>query len=318
MATKPAERLTKQATEALSPSELLKQALQQLATTLAQRAASSVTDRVSATAQRLADYAESGGSGGLKAALTGAKEVAEGKAPMSAALTAGLSKLRDKVKNAVGGLGGGEDKLKLTNIVESIDVGVSIDLAYDQWTRFTEFPSFMKKVENVDQVAEEKLEWEAKILWSHRSWESTIQEQIPDERIVWRSTGDKGYVDGAVTFHELAPQLTRIILVLEYHPKGFFEYTGNLWRAQGRRARLELKHFQRHLMVHAVLHPDEIEGWRGEIRDGEVVDGSEAAEPEAEKTEEPQEAEAEPEEPSARRAHRREPVTAASGRADSS
>jgi len=151
-------------------------------------------------------------------------------------------------------------------------VGVPIDLAYDLWTRFTEFPTFMKKVERVEQVSDEKLEWKAQILWSHRTWEAEIVEQVPDERIVWQSKGAKGHVDGAVTFHELAPDLTRILVVLEYHPQGLFEHTGNLWRAQGRRARLELKHFRRHVMTNALLHPDEVEGWRGEIHDGEVTE----------------------------------------------
>ncbi|MCE4949070.1 polyketide cyclase, partial [Streptomyces albulus] len=59
----------------------------------------------------------------------------------------------------------------------------------------------------------------------------------------------------------------RIVLVVEYYPMGFFEKTGNLWRAQGRRLRLDLKHFQRY----ASLAEEEPEGWRGEIRDGEVV-----------------------------------------------
>src|SRR5205807_683237 len=84
-------------------------------------------------------------------------------------------------------------------------------------------------------------------------------------------------VDGAVTFHELAPELTRIVLVLEYRPRGVVERVGNLWRAQGRRARLELKHFQRHCMAETILHADEIKGWRGEIRDGEVVEDHAAA-----------------------------------------
>jgi hypothetical protein len=129
----------------------------------------------------------------------------------------------------------------------------------------------MKKVENVDQEEDEQLTWKAQVFWSHRTWTATIIEQIPDKRIVWRSEGDKGHVDGAVTFHELAPELTRILLVLEYHPQGLFERTGNLWRAQGRRARLELKHFRRHVMTRTILDPGEAEGWRGEIRDGEVV-----------------------------------------------
>jgi hypothetical protein len=127
----------------------------------------------------------------------------------------------------------------VTNIVESIDVGVPIRLAYNQWTQFADFPSFMKKVESVETADEDqKLNWKAQVLWSHRTWEATIQEQSPDDKIVWRSKGAKGHVDGAVTFHELAPNLTRVLLALEYHPQGLFEHTGNIWRAQGRRARL--------------------------------------------------------------------------------
>ncbi|HEV7708947.1 MAG TPA: cyclase, partial [Asanoa sp.] len=78
-------------------------------------------------------------------------------------------------------------------------------------------------------------------------------------------------VDGTVTFHEVTQDLTRILVVLEYHPQGFMEQTGNLWRAPGRRARLELKHFVRHVMRETILNPDDVKGWRGEIRDGEVV-----------------------------------------------
>jgi hypothetical protein len=98
-----------------------------------------------------------------------------------------------------------------------------------------------------------------------------VIEQVPDQRIVWRSNSDKGSVDGTVTFHEIAPNLTRILLVLEHHPQGLFERAGNIWRAEGRRARLELKHYARHVMTQAILRPDEVEGWRGEIRDGRVV-----------------------------------------------
>jgi hypothetical protein len=108
------------------------------------------------------------------------------------------------------------------------------------------------------------------VFWSHRRWEAQILEQVPDEKIVWRSKGEKGHVDGAVTFHEIAPNLTRILVVLEYYPQGLFERTGNLWRAQGRRARLELKHFRRHVMTEVIQNPDEVEGWRGEISEGEL------------------------------------------------
>ncbi|MET7768344.1 SRPBCC family protein [Nocardia sp. NPDC005366] len=269
-----------------TPTQHLQHSLQDLAGTLAGRALSGVTGKVSGTAERLTQYAD-GGGGNLVSAVTGIEKLAGGASPMRAAMSAGLDgvkhtavqKFQDVKDSLLGGKGKGSGgkKLKLTNIVEQIDVGAPIQLTYDQWTQFADFPKFMKKVEQVEQASDEKLQWTGKVFWSRRTWESTITEQVPYERIVWRSKGDKGYIDGAVTFHELADDLTRVIMVLEYHPGGLFEKTANLWRAVGRRSRLELKHFQRHVMTESVLHPEDIEGWHGEIRDKEVVEDDETA-----------------------------------------
>ncbi|NDU72344.1 cyclase [Actinomadura sp. DSM 109109] len=194
-----------------------------------------------------------------------------------------FGKLKDALPGGGKGKGGGK-KVKVTNIVEHIDIGAPARLVYDQWTQFQDYPSFMKKVVSVDQADDTKLNWKAKIFWSARTWESTIVEQVPDEHIVWRSKGPKGHVDGTVSFHELSPNLTRVLVVLEYHPQGFMERTGNLWRAQGRRARLELKHFRRYVMTNSLTRADEIEGWRGEIRDSEVVRTHEEAVEEEQKS----------------------------------
>jgi uncharacterized membrane protein len=216
--------------------------------------------------RKLTAKAENGGPL-VKGALAGARALAEGKSPVRAVLSAGWTAF----KAVLSGIFGGGKKTKITHIVEEIDIGAPRRLVYDQWTRFQDFPTFMKKVVSVDQAGDEKLNWKAKIFWSSRTWESTIVEQLPDRHITWRSKGPKGHVDGTVSFHEIEPELTRVVLVLEYHPQGLFERTGNLWRAQGRRARLELKHFRRHVMTQSLLNPDEVEGWRGVIRDSEVV-----------------------------------------------
>ena len=180
------------------------------------------------------------------------------------------------MSEAVGGDNGGDKgkdkKLKFINIVEELDLPVPRAVAYQAWTQFEEFPSFMKKVENVEQQEDQTVEWKAQIFWSHRSWTAEIVDQVPNERIVWRSKGEKGHVDGAVTFHELTPDLTRMLVNLEYYPQGLFERTGNLWRAQGRRARLELKFFRRYITSEVLLRQDEVEGWPGEIHDGEVTE----------------------------------------------
>ncbi|WP_186783786.1 SRPBCC family protein [Streptomyces sp. CBG33] len=200
------------------------------------------------------------------------KRVLEGESPVKAMAAEKAKDVKDKavgkVKEAFGGGTGSTGDTKVTNIVESIDIPVPLRTVYDHWTQFEDFSSFMKGVKSVTQNEDEETDWKVKVFLSERSWTATIQEQVPDDRIVWTSEGDKASTAGAVTFHELAPHLTRVVAVVEYYPAGFFEKTGNLWRAQGRRLRLDLKHFARHV----TLGPDpEIEGWRGEIRDGEVV-----------------------------------------------
>ena len=242
---------------------------------LGDRALDTVNDKLSGLTDKLTDLAD-GGPVGQAVAKAGEAKV-KGDNPVMGGIKGAVGGLKDKVTGGGGGKSGGGKATSSTNIIESVDVGVPVKVAYNQWTEFGEFPSFMKKVENVDSPDDTKLTFKAQIFLSHRTWEATILEQIPDERIVWKSKGEKGHVDGAVTFHELAPNLTRILVVLEYYPQGLFEKTGNLWRAQGKRARAELRHFRRHVMTRSILNPDEIEGWRGRIEDGKVVESHEDA-----------------------------------------
>ncbi|MFG2175565.1 SRPBCC family protein [Streptomyces niveus] len=227
------------------------------------------------------------GGGGDDGLLGVGKRVLGGESPVKALVGEKAGSMKDKAVDSVkSAFGGGEAKAgnpKVTNIVEAIDVGKPLRAVYDRWTEIEEFNSFTKGVTDVSQSDEIESDWKLKVAFSNRSWKATVQEQVPDDRIVWTSEGAQGTTHGAITFHELAPTLTRIVAVVEYTPSGFFEKTGNIWRAQGRRLRLDLKHFQRY----ATLTDDEdVEGWRGEIRDGEVVrsheEGLEDDEPEDE------------------------------------
>ncbi|GHA26185.1 SRPBCC family protein [Streptomyces anthocyanicus] len=216
-------------------------------------------DRLGSLTDRLTESADGGGANGG----TGGSEPGTG----------GSRSGSDGSKSGSGGSKSG-GSVKATHIMETVDIGVPLRTVYDQWTQLQDFSDFTKGVQSVSPHDETTSDWTAKIAFSTRSWKATVQEQIPDQRIVWTSEGAKGSTNGVVTFHELAPRLTRVVVVVEYYPAGFFEKTGNLWRAQGRRLRLDLKHFARHVTM---TDAEEIEGWRGEIRDGEVVKSHEEA-----------------------------------------
>lgn len=285
------------------PTERLKEAAQTLLKAATERAVSAALDQVEGLSGRLGDVAENGGVGLTQAFRGGGGDGDDGDGGGSGggiggAIKSGLSSVKDTVTGALG-IGGGDDdgdgegggsgggggggsagargKFKFMNIYEVQDVGVPLRVAYDQWTQFADFPSFMKKVETVEQAEDEKVNWTAKVFWSRRQWQTTIVEQVPDSHILWVSTGAKGRADGFVSFGEISPNTTKIILILEYYPQGFFEKTGNIWRAVGRRARLEFKHFCRHVMMDTLVNRDDLEGWRGEIRDSEVVKTHEEA-----------------------------------------
>ncbi|MFD0043501.1 SRPBCC family protein [Streptomyces anulatus] len=248
----------------------LKDELQNYLRARAEHAVTQLGHRLGDSVSKLAEPGAGGGA--LKSLAKGGQALGEGKSPGQAALSAGASHLKDTVKDKVKGLFGkgrksGGGKSKSVTIVEDIDVGVPVREAYDQWTQFQEFSSFAKGVVSVEKADDTTSNWKVKVAKSTRSWKANVTEQVPDERITWTTEGAKGTVKGVVTFHAITDDLTRVLLVLEYFPKGLFEKTGNIWRAQGRRARLDLKLYRKFIMMRG----EATDSWRGEIRDGEVV-----------------------------------------------
>ncbi|MFB7746334.1 SRPBCC family protein [Streptomyces sp. NPDC056132] len=249
----------------------LKSELQSYLLAQGERLLTGVGHKLGETTGKLNDIAEGNSPGFAKLALDGGRKIAEGKGPVRTAVELGASHLKDNAKEMFKNLGGKRKKggggRKPTVIMESIDVGVPVREAYDQWTQFQSFATFAKGVKSATVADDTTSDWKVKVFWSSRSWKAHTTEQVPDARIAWTSEGAKGSVKGVVTFHPLGENITRVLLVMEYYSKGLFEKTGNIWRAQGRRARLDLKNFARHI----ALRGEAEGGWRGEIRDGEVV-----------------------------------------------
>jgi len=254
----------------------------------ATRLLAGVGRKLGETTGKLNDIAEGNSPGFAKLALDGGRKLAEGKGPLRSALEMGASRAKENVVEAFKNLGGGKGKRKggagnkPTVIIESVDVGVDRRTAYDQWTQYQDFSTFAKGVKSANRADDTQSDWQLKIFWSNRSWKAKTTEQVPDEKISWTSEGAKGTTKGVVSFHRLDDNLTRVLLVIEYYPKGLFEKTGNIWRAQGRRARLDLKNYVRFI----TLKGEAEDGWRGEIRDGEVVTTHEDAVAEEESAQE--------------------------------
>jgi uncharacterized membrane protein len=268
----------------------LKEEAQQYLAAQTERLLGGVGRKLGSATGKLNDIAEGNSPGLARMALDGGRKLAEGKGPMRTALELGATRAKDKVMGVFKNIGGkGKRKKgagkKPTVIIEQIDVGVPLRTAYDQWTQYQDFSTFAKGVKSASRSDDVQSDWQLKVFWSNRSWKAKTTEQVPDDRIAWASEGAKGTTRGVISFHRLADNLTRVLLVIEYYPSGFFEKTGNIWRAQGRRARLDLKNFARFI----TLKGEAEDSWRGEIRDGEVVRTHEDALAEEEENEENEE-----------------------------
>jgi len=150
-------------------------------------------------------------------------------------------------------------------IQQSVDVAVPLEVAYDQWTQFEDWPEFMHRFENVEQVDDAKVAFSTKIWGIKKRFEAQIVEQHPDERIEWDVKEGVAH-SGVATFHKLAPRLTRVEVSIDVEPDSLLEKAGRGMRFTKRAVRADLHRFKAFVEMN-----DEAEGgWRGTIEDGDV------------------------------------------------
>ena len=148
----------------------------------------------------------------------------------------------------------------MPSIEQSIEVDVPVSTAYNQWTQFEEFPSFMDGVEAVKQLDDTHLHWVASIGGHREEWDAEITEQIPDERIAWKATTGKGNA-GVVTFHKLDAGRTKIMLQLDWESEGMVEALGAMLGQDDRKVKSDLDRFKELIESRGA----ESGAWRGEV-----------------------------------------------------
>ncbi len=131
----------------------------------------------------------------------------------------------------------------MARIQKSIEVGVPIRIAYDQWTQFEEFPEFMEGVDSVVQRDDQFLDWTATVGGQTRRWTAKIVDQTPNVRIAWKAV-EGAENAGAVLFTQLGPDRTRIDLTIDAEPEGPVETAGTALGFLDRRIAGDLERFK--------------------------------------------------------------------------
>jgi len=158
------------------------------------------------------------------------------------------------------GVGGGTTP---RTIDESIEVGVPVSTAYNQWTQFEDFPLFMEGVDHVQQLDDTRLHWVASVGGKTNEWDAKILEQHPDRQISWISEDGKK-TRGTVTFEPRGEGRTLIRLSMSYQAEGPAETLGSAAGLDARRVRSDLARFKELIESRG----EESGAWRGEVSAG--------------------------------------------------
>src|SRR2546421_273500 len=178
--------------------------------------------------------------------------------------------------NGAGGLSGmkgveggaeGVGKGRRMPVQQIVDIGIPVETVYNQFTQFEDWPQFMHRVKRATQDDDCTVSFAVKIWGKTKEFTAKIDTQRPDQRIKWKSSQGMTHT-GVVTFHELGPNLTRVILNFDVDPGGLVEKFARGARHVKRATRADLHRFV--AFIETAEH--ETGAWRGVIEDGELVE----------------------------------------------
>ena len=155
----------------------------------------------------------------------------------------------------------------MPKIQDSIEVQVPVQQAYNQWTQFEEFPTFMEGIQPVQQLDDAHVHWVAEIRGETREWTTEITEQQPDEKVAWKTIDGELKNDGVVSFEQIAGGQTRVNVEMDVESESTAEnVAGDLLGIVKAQVHGDLERFKR-----LIENRDEATGaYRGTVEDGET------------------------------------------------
>lgn len=148
----------------------------------------------------------------------------------------------------------------MSTITESVDVKVDVSTAYNQWTQFESFPRFMDGVDEIRQLDDTHTHWTISVAGAKRVFDATITEQIPDERVAWKSDSGPTHA-GVITFHRIDEDTTRVTAQMDIDPEGFVENVADKLGILDRKVKGDMERFKAFIESRG----QETGAWRGSV-----------------------------------------------------
>ena len=149
----------------------------------------------------------------------------------------------------------GEESTKRAHMMEdgvsTVQHGIVVDLpiaaVYKQWVDFESYPEFLPAVREVTTTGEVYSRWTVAISKLSRQFLVEILEQLPEERLVWRTIEGDVWFSGDATFDAIDKQQTRVDVTVHWKPVSAVERTAAALGLAGRVVRGALEAFKTHI-----------------------------------------------------------------------
>lgn len=125
----------------------------------------------------------------------------------------------------------------------AIDVALPVAAVFELCTRYEEYPQIIERVTAIDVEDETHFTLVARVGGRSHQLSIELVDERPEERLDWECVGDLEH-SGVLTFHPLAPRLTRLELTVERDSEGMAEHLLRLLALPERGLKQELRRFK--------------------------------------------------------------------------
>jgi uncharacterized membrane protein len=144
----------------------------------------------------------------------------------------------------------------------SITIGRQVEDVFTYWRNVENLPRFMRHLQSVTDLGGGRSHWVAKAPAGKLvEWDAEITNEVPNELIAWRSTGDAEVYNAGTVLFRPAPggRGTEVRVDLEYDPP--FGKLGSkvamLWREEpGQQVQDDLRHLKQMLEIGEIVLSD--------------------------------------------------------------
>lgn len=117
------------------------------------------------------------------------------------------------------------------------------DRAYQEWTNFERFPTFMDNVDEVNRLDGDRLKWEAEIGGVEREFETVTTIKHPGEKIAWETTSGDLDHKGSVLFRPLSDASCEVTVTMQVEPDSILGSVGSWMGFDERAVERDLNNF---------------------------------------------------------------------------